>query len=258
MRKPAVLLGAGAAFFALVAIAVASVTPTVTYNSPISQKTRPKPGKPANITYTGILDVHNSDGTQPDTAPITKLYFAKQFINNARYFPSCKASQINGKAVIPAKCKKAQIGQGTATSQAGSPGAPTLLPENLTVRAFNGSRGRQLLLVLFATAPVPITNRVIPGTISRSSGQFGYIVTFRVPSDLQRVSGFQVALTHFNVKIGSRKTVTVRGRRVSYLQLKSCPRSKKLPVKAVLNFNNDAGQPGGPTVPFSTTTPCKR
>jgi hypothetical protein len=257
MRKLAVLVGAGAVFFALVAYAIASVTPTVSYTSPIKEKTRPKPGTPANIQYTGILDVKNSDGTQPATAPTTQIFFAKQFKNNAKHFPSCKASQVDGKPTIPAKCKKAIVGKGTASSQAGTPGQPAVVNENLSVTAINGNKGKQLFLVLNATTPVPVQNRVIPGTLGRGSGPFGFKVTFKVPADLQSQLGLQISLTHFNVVLSPRKTVTVKGHKVSYLQLTKCPSSKKLPVRAIVHFNNDAGQPGGPTVTSDTTTSCK-
>ncbi len=261
MRKLAILLGAGAAFFALAALAFASVTPTVSYTSPISQKGKPKKGKPANLTYTGILDVKNSDGTQPDTAPTTKIYFAKQLINNAKHFPSCKVSDIDGKTAVPSKCKKALVGKGSAASQAGTPGTPAAINENLAVTAYNGNKGKQILLVLNASSPVAIQNRVIPGTIGKGAKGFGYSVTFKVPPDLQSQLGLQISLTHFNVVFPASKTVKIKrhGKRqkVSYLQISSCPKSKKLPVKAVVNFNQDNGQPGGPTVTASTTTRCK-
>jgi hypothetical protein len=257
MRKLAIVLGAGAVFFALVALAVASVTPTVTYTSPIKQKGKAKPGKPANVSYEGILDVKNSDGTQPDTAPTTKLFFAKGLINNAKHFPSCKASEIDGKPSIPAKCKKALVGSGTATSDAGTPGAPPAINEPLTVTAYNGNKGKQLLLVLNATSPVQVQNRVIPGTLGPGSGPFGYSVTFQVPANLQQQLGLQIALTHFDVKLPSSKTVKVKHKKVSYLQLKKCPSSKKLPTRAIVTFNNDAGGAGGPVVTADGTTACK-
>ena len=261
MRKYAILLGAGAVFFALVAYAVASVTPTVSYTSPIKQKGKATKAKAANLAYTGILDVKNSDGTQPATAPTTKLFFAKQFKNNSKKFPSCNASDIDGKTAIPAKCKAAIVGKGSATAQAGTPGTSSIVNEPLAVTAVNGAKGKQLFLVLNATSPVAVQNRVIPGAIGGGSGQFGFTFTFRVPADLQQQLGLQISLTHFNVVISSSKTakVKVHGKtqKVSYLQLTSCPKSKKLPVRASVSFNNDAGQPGGPTVTSNTTTSCK-
>ena len=259
MRKFAILFGAGAAFFAIVAIAAASVTPSVSYTSPIKQKGKASKKKPANISYNGILDIKNSDGTQPATAPTTKLFFAKQFKNNSKKFPSCTVKDIDGKTTIPAKCKKAIIGKGSAASQAGTPGQNSIINEPLTVTAVNGNKGKQILLVLNASSPVAVQNRVVPGTVGKGSGPFGYSVTFRVPANLQSQLGLQISLVRFNVVINKTTTVKVKGKKqkISYLQLTSCPKSKKLPVRSTVNFNTDAGTPGGPSVTSNATTSCK-
>ena len=260
MRRLAVLVGIGAVFFALVAIALASPTPVVTYTSPIKQSGKPKPGKPVPVTYNGVLDVKNPDGTQPATAPTTTLYFAKELINNAKYFPSCSLADIDGKQTVPAKCKAAQVGKGTASSQAGTPGATSIINEPLTVTAVNGSKGKQILLVLNASSPVAVQNRVVPATLGPGGGKFGYTLKFQVPANLQQQLGLQIALTHFDVVTsGKTRTVKIKGkkRKVSYLMLKSCPKSKTLPSKAVINFNQDSGAPGGPTVTSEGTFKCK-
>jgi hypothetical protein len=260
MRRLAVLVGVSAVFFALVAIALASPTPVVTYTSPIKVSGKPKPGKPAPVTYTGVLDVKNSDGTQPATAPTTTLYFAKELVNNAKYFPSCSLSDIDGKQTVPAKCKAAQIGKGTAASQAGTPGQTSIINEPLTVTAYNGPKGKQFLLVLNASSPVAVQNRVVPATLGPGGGKFGYTLKFTVPANLQSQLGLQIALTHFNVVTsGKTRSVKIKGKKkkVSYLMLKSCPKSGTLPSKAVVNFNTDAGTPGGPTVTNEGTFKCK-
>ena len=260
MRRLAVLGGASAVFFALVAMALASATPQVTYTSPIKQNAKAKKGKPVPILYDGILDIKEADGSQPPTGATTKLYFAKQISTMGKYFPSCKVSDIDGKPTVPAKCRKAKIGQGTAASQAGTPGSPAAINEPLKVTAYNGNGGKSLLLDLNASTPVAIQNRVIEGKIGAGSGQYGYTVTFTVPADLQQALGLQISLTHFDVKI-SPKTISrkIRGtkRKISYLMLNSCPASKTLPVQAVVNFNQDNGQPGGPTVQATNTFSCK-
>ena len=260
MRRLAVLVGIGAVFFALVAIALASPMPDVKYDSPIKVSGKPKKGKPAPVTYRGILDVSNPDSTQPATAPTTTLYFAKQLINNAKYFPSCSVTDIDGKQTVPAKCKKAQIGKGTAASQAGQPGTPSVINEPLTVTAYNGPKGKQFLLVLNASTPVAVQNRVVPAKLGPGGGAFGYTLKFQVPPDLQSQLGLQIALTHFDVVTsGKPRTVKVKGKKKkrAYLTLSKCPPSGTLPSKAVVQFNNDAGQPGGPTVTSTGTFKCK-
>jgi hypothetical protein len=116
------------------------------------------------------------------------------------------------------------------------------------VTAYNGLKGRQLLLVVNGSSPLAITNRVIVGAIGPGGGKFGYTVTFTVPADLQFQLGLQVALTHFDVTI-SPKTISakVHGKKakVSYLAAKKCG---TLPTQTTVNFDQD-GAPGGPGTP---------
>ena len=109
MRKAVFAVITGACFFTIVAVALA-VTNTVSYTSTVKEKTKPKPGKPANTGYTGTLDVGTTDGTQPDGASSNEIFLAKGYIANGKFFPSCKQSDIDGKTTVPAKCKKAVIG----------------------------------------------------------------------------------------------------------------------------------------------------
>jgi hypothetical protein len=270
LRKAKLGAVTGVLFFALVAVALALTNNTVTYNSTLTKGKHTKLG--TNTAYEGILHVSTDDGKQPNTAPLTEVFFAKQIKNNAPLFPSCKASDIDGKSSVPAKCQKAVVGDGTASSLIGGPGynPPPCTPPNCAIRqdlvvtAYNGNKGKQILL---AVTGGPVNNRVITGTISKAPAPFGYKVGFQVPADLQEQLGAQIALTDFDVNINSKKTaikkIHVKGKKkkqkvkVSYLQLKSCPASGELPNKAIVHFNNDDNSPGGPVVPSETTIPCK-
>jgi hypothetical protein len=231
------------AVLAVTAVAYA-VTDTVSYSTKLSKSGKPSTKKPANLTYTGILHVDtNPPGNQPDTAPTTTIYYSKAIKNNAPYFPSCNQSEIDGAATFPAKCDKAKVGTGTASSLAGTPGNPssTSVREDLTVTAVNGPSGKVIFLVLNSKpgAPVAITNRVVPGIVAKASGTFGFVTKFQVPADLQNQLGLSIALTDFNVKIsGTPKTIKVKGKSVkaSYLQLTSCPGT--LPAKAIATFKD--------------------
>jgi hypothetical protein len=257
VRKAVFAAASGACFFAIVAVALA-VTNTVSYTAKIKEKTKPAAGKPANIGYTGTLDVGTTDGTQPDTAPLTEIFFAKGIITNGKRFPSCKQSDIDGKTTVPAKCKKAVVGTGVATSNAGTPGKPSSITEHLKVTAYNGPKGKQILLAVTNTdGPVGITNRVIPGALGSGGAGFAFKIAFKTPPDLQSQLGIQIALTHFQVTIPATKTVTVKGKKVGYLQLSACPKSKKLPNKATAHFNTDDGSAGGPTMTATNTYACK-
>jgi hypothetical protein len=262
MRRLLVVGGAVAVCLAVAATVAFAATNSVTYNSKLSPAhPKIKGKKPVNVGYEGILDVSNN-GLQPDSAPLTTIFFPKQLQNNAKSFPSpCSVADIDGKPSIPAKCKPALVGSGTATSFAGTPGSAPALTEKLVVAAYNAKKGKQLLLVLNQAPgePVPIVNRVIIGTLGKASGKFGYKVGFAVPTDLQNVGGLQVALTHFDVKISKSKTAKLKGKKVTYLQLKSCPSSKKVPTQTTVHFDNSAGagQPAaGPDVTVNGTMAC--
>jgi hypothetical protein len=264
MRKLFVLFAVGALVCAVAATTAFALTNnTVNYTVKAKKKGKATAAKPAPLSYEGILDVGTSDGNQPNVAPTTKLYFPKQIINNAKYFPSCNPKKLDGQSTVPASCKKAIIGKGTAAASGGSPGQPMnpSLTEQLTVTAYNGPKGKQLLLGLNGSSPLAITNRVIPGKLGPGGGKFGYTVTFRVPADLQFQQGLQVALTHFDVKISPKTiTATVKGtkRKVSYLAATKCG---TLPTKTTVNFDQDGspGTPppaGGQTVTTTGTMKC--
>jgi hypothetical protein len=269
LRK--LLIGAlvGVLSLAVAAVAFALTNNTVTYNSTIKQtpekyKNKAVKGLPNNVSYTGVLHVSTSDGGQPNTAPLTEIFFAKQLVNNAKSFPSCTAADIDGKTAIPAKCNKAQVGGGTASSLLGKPGQQNSVRTNLTVQAFNGPKGKQILLVVSGG---PIKNRVITGTVGAASAPFGYKVGFAVPADLQAILGNQIALTDFSVTINKtinvKRKVKVKGKnklvpiKTSYLTLSKCPSSKLLPVRAIVHFNDDNNQPSNNTQQVDSTMACK-
>ena len=258
-RLVLVVATAVAAVFAVTAVAHA-VNNTLTYTSKLGYKGKPTVKKPANLTYTGTLHIDTDpEGHQPDTAPVTSIYFAKAIKNNAKYFPSCSKSAIDGKRTFPSKCKKAVVGSGTATALAGFPGDPASqsVKENLHVKAVNGPKGKAIYLVLNSEpgAPVAITNRVIPGAVVKSSGQFGFRVRFTIPLELQSQLGLSISLTDFNVKIsGAAKTVKVKKvrKKLAYLQLTSC--KGHLPVKAIAEFKDPSG--GKHTVTSTSRSKC--
>ena len=255
MRKLFVLFAVGALVCAVAATTAFALTNnTVNYTVKAKKKGKATAAKPAPLSYEGILDVGTSDGKQPNVAPTTKLYFPKQVVTMGKYFPKCNGSKLDGQSTVPASCKKAVVGKGTAKASGGAPGQPInpATTEDLTVTAYNGLKGKQLLLVVNGSSPLQISNRVITGTLGPGSGKFGYTVTFAVPGDLQFQLGLQVALTHFDVKI-SPKTITakVKGKKkkVSYLMAKKCG---TLPTQTTVNFDQD-GAPGGPGTPGGQT-----
>jgi hypothetical protein len=244
---------------AITAVAYA-VTNTVTYSAKVVKKGKPSVKKPAPVTYTGILHIDTDPaGQQPETAPVTSVFFAKGFKNNASYFPFCNQTEIDGQPTLPAKCKKAIVGSGTASALAGGPGNPSSqsVKEDLDVTAINGPKGKFFYLVLNSQpgAPVGITNRVVPGQLVKSSGAFAFLLKFTIPEDLQSQLGLSISLVDFNVKVpGTLHAVKVKGKtaKLPYLALTSC--SGSLPVKAIADFKD---KDSGDTKPVTSESKAK-
>ena len=233
---------------AFTAVAYA-VTDTLTYTAKMTHSGKPSAKKPANASYQGILHIDTDPaGQQPEGAPTTSVYFAKAIKTNGKYFPFCNMSEIDGQPTFPSKCNKAKVGTGTASALAGGPGNPSSqsVKEDLSVFAVNGPKGKALYLVLNSQpgAPVAIQNRVVPGTVVKASGAFGFLVRFDIPADLQEQLGLTVSLTDFNVKVSGTPRKLKVGKvfkKISYLQLTACPGS--LPVKTIAQFKDkDTGQ----------------
>jgi hypothetical protein len=236
-----------------------AVADTLTYSGKVTFKGTPTAKKPANTAYTGTLHIDtNPPGSQPDTAPTTLVYFSKALKINAPYFPTCTKAAIDGKPAFPSSCNKAIVGTGTATALAGTPGDPAAnsVKEDLTVKAVNGPKGKVLYLVLTSNpgAPVAINNRIVPGTLVKQSGTFGFYLRFDIPADLQSQLGLSISLTDFVVKVsGTPRTVKVKSKstKLAYLQLTSCKGS--LPVKAVAQFRDSSTGQVTPVTSTSTT-----
>src|SRR4051794_24012236 len=91
----AVMAGTGVAY---------AVTNPLSYSAKLTYKGKPTTKKPVNLAYTGTLHIDTDPaGTQPDTAPITSVYFAKPIKNNAAYFPFCNQTEIDGQGTFPSK-----------------------------------------------------------------------------------------------------------------------------------------------------------
>ena len=231
---------------ALAAAATAwAVTNTVSYKVTLKKVAgKPTKKKPVRVAYNAVLKIDTDpSGSQPDTAPITSIYFPKQIKQNAAVLPKCNLT--DGATSVPAACNKAKVGTGTATALAGSPGGPASnsVKEDLNVTFYNGKDGKTVLLVLNSapSAPVAIQNRIVPGYLRAGTGNFGYRVDFEIPADLQNQLGLSIALTDFKVNI-TNKAFKVGKKIYGYLELTGCG---TLPIRAIGHFNDSAS--GGKT-----------
>jgi hypothetical protein len=224
-----------------------AVTNTITYSVTLKKAAgKPTAKKPVPVAYNSVLHIDTDPaGSQPDTAPVTSIYFPKQIKQNSKYIPGCTLQDIDGQQSMPAKCKKGQVGTGTASALAGSPGSPAAnsVKEDLNVTFINGKGGKQILLVLNSqpTAPVAIQNRVVPGDLAAGGGQFGYRVDFKIPEDLQNQLGLSIALTDFKVAITGKKFAAKKNGKavkLGFLELTGCG---TLPIRAIAHFKDSAG-----------------
>jgi len=104
-----------------------AVTNTLTYSATLKKASSKAPSAkaPVDTGYNALLHIDTDPaGTQPDIAPVTTIYFAKQIKQNAKAWPGCKMTEIDGQTTFPSKCNKGVVGAGTATAYAGSPGSP--------------------------------------------------------------------------------------------------------------------------------------
>jgi hypothetical protein len=232
---------------ALAAAATAwAVTNTLDYTVTLKKVAgKPTAKKPVRVAYNALLHIDTDPaGNQPDTAPVTSIYFPKQIKQNAKLLPGCTVADIDGQQTMPSKCNKGKVGTGTASALAGTPGEPASnsVKEDLNVTFINGKGGKQVLLVLNSSpsAPVAITNRVVPGDLGSASAPFGYKVDFKIPEDLQNQLGLKIALTDFKVNITNKAFVVKKGGKkvkVGYLELTGCG---ELPIRAIGHFKDSA------------------
>lgn len=240
------LLSTAVAVLALsVGVAYAAVTETYQYTASGSHKGKPSKTKPANFGYTSTIKVDTDPpGQQPDTLAQTAVFFDKGIKTNGRYWPFCNKTEIDGKAALPAKCKKAIVGTGTTIAYAGQPGSPKSgsVREDLNLKAINGPKGKSLYIVVTSApgAPVAISNRVVPGVVTKSSGPYGMVVRWTIPPDLQEQLGLKISLTDLQLKVSSSARTLKIGRttkKASFLQLTSC-KGGKMAIKSEAKFKD--------------------
>lgn len=225
------LLTAAAISFAL-ALPSASLagTNTVAFSGKLAMASMPTATAPANTGFEWAHHITTSPaGNQPDTAESFTVLFPAPIVSNARDYPACAASSVDGQQRLSAECQNAMVGSGTATMYAGSPGSPlsNSVREDLNVTVLNGApAGSALLLVVNSApaAPVAITNRVIAGTVAPADG-YAFGVRFVVPADLQQQLGLSLTITDLDVTIsGTPRPITAGATTagISYLQISSC------------------------------------
>lgn len=160
------------------------------------------------------------------------VLFDENLVFNAGRFPSCTARQAQRAARA---CRPARVGGGRATGVATRTGGRRLT-QRLTIAAFNGPRGRSLLLRVQGRRPLPIA-AVLVGRLVRASGPYGARLVVRIPRRLQQpLPGTYAALTRFVTSVGG-----VRDG-VPYVGLAGCPASHRLRFAGRFAFTDGTTQ----------------
>ena len=153
----------------------------------------------------------------------------------AKGYPTCDAAELENvpTEIALEKCKKAQIGSGSAMVLL--PSSKGVLPESLDVTAFNGvpqSGNPVVLLHTYGASPVQ-TTQVLIGVVTKY-GKEGYGP--RLTVDVPLLAGGAGALTDFQVNVF--KKFNYKGKQRSYVS-STCPNKK---LKAPGQFIYKDGQ----------------
>jgi hypothetical protein len=222
-------LTAAAATALLLATAPAAMATTSSISGSINPD-KGKVGTPIALKVRFTLDP--AAGAEPDTLSKVVVQLPPNGVQNARFFPTCNAAQINAVKSF-AKCPKgSQIGRGslradvTAVPVYNVPG---------TVTFFNGSRdGKKVTIHVKALRPVLI-NEAFDATLVRTGGRYGYKLTAVIPESLQEIYPSWFAQVRSFESVFDAK-IKVKGKTRGYIEAKRCPKSRKVPVAAAFSF----------------------
>jgi hypothetical protein len=163
------------------------------------------------------------------------LFFDKNLVFNGAKFKSCTAAAVQqSEASCPSGSK---IGTGSAQ------GSALGITQNLKVAAFNGPKGKSLLLHVTGSAPLAIDS-VMEAKLSKASGKYGYKLTVPIPANLQQpIPGTYATLLSFITNVKG----TASG--APYVGLAGCTKKK-------LNFGGTFTFTDGTSQKVTTTSKC--
>lgn len=191
-------------------------------------------GSPINLKIGFTLDPANA-GSDPDTITRVVVLFPPNARPNGKLFPVCSATQINIAKSFRRCPKDSLIGKGGGFADVTA--VPVYhVPYRLTF--FNGSRnGKKITVHVRALNPVDI-NLAFDATLVKTSGKYGYRLTFNLPDALQEIypTWFaQVRTLNSTIKAFHK----VKGKRIPYIQSTTlCPKSKFVPIASTYSFRD--------------------
>ena len=237
MRK-FLILAVGALALVVVAVAVAQTPPntTITSKTTVSPSKAGTKKKPQGVTlkyhaeFTTVGDVEH-----PIITGGTVLVPKGALYNGGKY-PKCSEATLNRGG--PAKCPpKSIMGKGSGVARADT---VETIPR---ITVVNGGANK---IYFFTVLQNPArVQAAVPATITKTSGQWAYKVTFKVPTSLQIVAGIPITLDSLDVTLGGKSWAK------DWLATTSCPASKKWPYEST--FDLSAGAP----IKYTGSVNCK-
>jgi hypothetical protein len=237
LRKTIALASAGALILSLGAAGLAQAgNSKQTVGVKLAQShagTAAKPKSVGALTVDMKVALDASDASFATRSAV--IHFDKNLVFNTAKFPSCTEAQVRSGA----GCAKAKVGSGAAS------GLALGQQEKLAVTAYNGPKGKTILLHVAGTQPLDI-NTVIVGQLKPDSGAYGRKLVVSIPANLQQpLAGVYATLTSFLTKVGGSSKGT------PYVALKGCPGGK-------LNFKGDFVFTDGSKQTPTSTTACTK
>lgn len=249
IRTGRIAVAALAATLLLAVTAVAAVAPTVPADISITVSPN-RIGRVVNGVGTPVRLITRFKFNHPADSRLQLQRVSIQLpagvgVPNGKLFPSCSAATLNRARGQLSRCPRgSMVGSGLARGTAVDIGVSS--SGRLTF--FNGPGGRSLTLNVSIINPAQI-NATFTAPIKKTSGRYGYSVTFNIPTQLQNILDGPIVVTGIDATVGA--TRVVRGVRRGYIEAIRCPRSKRAPARGSFSFSD------GSTTVSDTELTCK-
>jgi hypothetical protein len=207
-----------------------TVTPTVSPNKAGTKK------KPQGVKLKFKITLDTPADLDKPVMQSGDVLFPKGSLYNGAKFAKCAKAKLAASG--PAGCPKNSImGNGTGDAFADT----VITHPQLTI--INGG-GSDVWIWTVLTNPARV-QKIVPGKITKMSGQWAYKLHFTVPEQLQVVAGVPIAVRSLSITAGGKSWAK------DWLATTSCPSSKKWP------FSMTAKLSTGGTINYANTVACK-
>jgi hypothetical protein len=221
-RTLVLVLGAvtALAVFASPALAIQSVQKFSASVSPSKAGTKQKP-RAISLQANPYFDTNAPDlGREVQFATVNaNVFFPKDGITNAKYFPSCAPSTVFQ--------DESQCPRGSLVGTAKGFGKGLGLDEEVVGKFFNLPGGKGATLLVTGESPL-IIREIVPATLTKLSGDplYSYRLSFSVPRNLQSPApGVIASVMRFASKIPV-QSITRNGKKLPYMASTGCTGGK--------------------------------